>query len=125
MKKIIFSALASLITCTVSANVRLPKIFNDNMVLQRDHAIPVWGWADSKEKITVRFNQQSRVVTADKWGKWKIEFSAEAAGGPFQLIVTGKNSITRSNILVGDVWICSGQSNMEFHLKNTTAQSPL
>ena len=120
MKKIIFSALVSLITCAVSANVRLPKIFNDNMVLQRDHTIPVWGWADSKEKITIRFNQQSRVVTADKWGKWKIEFSAEAAGGPFQLIVTGKNSITLSNILVGDVWICSGQSNMEFHLKNAT-----
>ena len=120
MKKSIFSAMATLIACTLFANVRLPKIFNDNMVLQRDHSIPVWGWADSKEKITVRFNQQTRVVTADKSGKWKIEFSAESAGGPFQLIITAKNSIILSNILVGDVWVCSGQSNMEFHLKNSS-----
>ena len=120
MKKTIFSAMAILIACSLYANVRLPKIFNDNMVLQRDHSIPVWGWADSKEKITVRFNQQTRVVTADKSGKWKIEFSAESAGGPFQLIITAKNSITLSNILVGDVWVCSGQSNMEFQLKNSS-----
>ena len=112
--------MAILIACSLYANVRLPKIFNDNMVLQRDHSIPVWGWADSKEKITVRFNQQTRVVTADKSGKWKIEFSAESAGGPFQLIITAKNNITLSNILVGDVWVCSGQSNMEFQLKNSS-----
>jgi sialate O-acetylesterase len=120
MKKIIFSVMATLLACSLYANVRLPKIFNDNMVLQRDHSIPVWGWADSKEKITVRFNQQTRVVTADKSGKWKIEFSAESAGGPFQLVITAKNSITLSNILVGDVWVCSGQSNMEFQLKNSS-----
>ena len=112
--------MATLVACTLFANVRLPKIFNDNMVLQRDHSIPVWGWADSKEKITVRFNQQTRVVTADKSGKWKIEFSAQSAGGPFQLTITAKNSITLNNILVGDVWVCSGQSNMEFNLKNSS-----
>ena len=112
--------MATLVACTLFANVRLPKIFNDNMVLQRDHSIPVWGWADSKEKITVRFNQQTRVVTADKSGKWKIEFLAQSAGGPFQLTITAKNSITLNNILVGDVWVCSGQSNMEFNLKNSS-----
>ena len=112
--------MTALIACSLSATVRLPKIFNDNMVLQRDHAIPVWGWADSKEKITVRFNQQTRVVTADKSGKWKIEFSPESAGGPFQLTIIATNSITLSNILVGDVWVCSGQSNMEFQLKNSS-----
>lgn len=120
MKKIIFNAMAGLIAYSLSATVRLPKIFNDNMVLQRDHVIPVWGWADSKEKITLRFNQQTRVVTANKSGKWEIEFSPEPAGGPFQLTITAKNSITLSNILVGDVWVCSGQSNMEFRLKNSS-----
>ncbi|MBC7889316.1 MAG: hypothetical protein H7Z13_15675 [Ferruginibacter sp.] len=118
MKKMLLSILVSFIACTVSANVRLTKIFGDNMVLQRDQTIPVWGWADSREKITLRFNKQTREVTADGSGKWKINFTAEAAGGPYQLVITGNNIITISNILVGDVWVCSGQSNMEFRLQN-------
>lgn len=87
------------------------------MVLQREHAIPVWGWSDSKEKITIIFNKQTKTVVADKMGKWKLNLAAEAAGGPYQLVIKGKNTITLSNILVGDVWVCSGQSNMEFHLQ--------
>ncbi|MEO7768446.1 MAG: sialate O-acetylesterase [Ferruginibacter sp.] len=117
MKKVSLLTTVLLMACTVSANIRLPKIFGDNMVLQRDHAIPVWGWADSKEKITVRFNKQIKVVTTDKLGKWKVYLDTESAGGPYQLAISGKNAITISNILVGDVWVCSGQSNMEFHLQ--------
>ncbi|MEO6732087.1 MAG: sialate O-acetylesterase [Ferruginibacter sp.] len=119
MKKILLFTIVLFISATVSANVKLPKIFGDNMVLQRDHTIPVWGWAASKEKITIRFNKQTKSVTADKAGKWRIDLDAEPAGGPYQLVVTGKNNITISNILVGDVWICSGQSNMEWPLLNT------
>jgi sialate O-acetylesterase len=118
MKKILLSTIVLFIACTISANVRLPKIFGDNMVLQRDHTIPVWGWADSREKITVHFNKQTRTTTADKSGKWKINFDAEVAGGPYQLVITGKNNITINNILMGDVWVCSGQSNMEFTLQS-------
>ena len=119
MKKMLLSLMVLMTAFAASANVRLPKIFGDNMVLQRDHSIPVWGWADSKEKITIRFNKQIKTVTADKTGKWKINLDAETTGGPYQLLIAGKNNITISNILVGDVWVCSGQSNMEWRLVNS------
>ncbi|MEJ7589435.1 MAG: hypothetical protein WKI04_17920 [Ferruginibacter sp.] len=123
MKKILVSITLFFMVCIVSANVRLPKIFGDNMVLQRDHNIPVWGWADKKEKITVRFNKQIKTVIADKTGRWKINLDPVPAGGPFQLFVTGKNDISIDNILVGDVWVCSGQSNMEFNLQSVNNAS--
>lgn len=102
----------------VTAQIRLPKIFGDSMVLQRDKPITIWGWADQNEKITVQFNRQSKNTQANQQGKWKLELLPESAGGPFQLIVKGKNRVTLDNILVGDVWICSGQSNMEFQVKD-------
>jgi sialate O-acetylesterase len=95
------------------ANIRLPKFFSDNVVLQREHTIPVWGWADAKEKITVQLNKQTKTITTGKDGKWRIDLAAEAAGGPYILIIKGKNTITINNVLIGDVWVCSGQSNME------------
>ncbi|MBS1600096.1 MAG: beta galactosidase jelly roll domain-containing protein [Bacteroidetes bacterium] len=100
------------------ADVQLPKIFGDNMVLQRDQSVPIWGWAEAGEKITVQFNQQKKEAKADKNGKWMVKLDAEPAGGPFQLIVSGKNTISFSNVLIGEVWICSGQSNMEFQVRS-------
>src|SRR5882724_450995 len=99
------------------ADVRLPKIFGGNMVLQRDQSVPVWGWADANENVTVQFNSQKKEVKADKNGKWMIRLDASPAGGPYQLVVTGKNTISFTNVLVGEVWICSGQSNMEFQVR--------
>lgn len=96
------------------ANVRLPKIFADDMVLQRNKLIPIWGWADANEKIEIKFNKQIKTTKADKNGKWTIRLDSENAGGPYELIVNGKNKISIKNVLVGEVWICSGQSNMEF-----------
>lgn len=90
------------------------------MVLQRDAPINVWGWASPKEKLTVRFHGQSRNVTADKNGKWLISFDKVSAGGPFELSVQGKKEKKSFNdILVGEVWLCSGQSNMEWPLSAT------
>ncbi len=120
MKKIILSSLVLFSCLHLMANVKLPKIFGDNMVLQRGQQIPVWGWADSKEKITIRFNKQTKTVVADRYGKWRINLDNEQAGGPFEMEIKGKNTITFSNVLVGDVWVCSGQSNMEFALANAT-----
>jgi len=97
-----------------TANVRLPKIFATDMVLQRNKLIPVWGWADANEKIEIKFNKQIKTTKADKNGKWTIRLDAEKAGGPYELSIKGKNKISIKNVLVGDVWICSGQSNMEF-----------
>ena len=98
------------------ANVTLPAIFADNMVLQRNIPIPVWGHAAANEKIEIRFNKQVKSVKADKAGRWMIKLDIEIAGGPFDLIIRGKNTIQFKNVLVGDVWICSGQSNMEWNV---------
>lgn len=117
MKKIILSLLAICLGFSAISNVRLPKFFAYNMVLQREHPVPVWGWADPKEKICVQIDQQSKTTTADKNGKWKIALDPEVAGGPYQLIVKGNNTITIGDVLFGDVWVCSGQSNMEWTVK--------
>ena len=95
------------------ANPRLPKIFSDGMVLQRNQPIPLWGWADAKEKITIHFDKQTKMVKADKDGKWMVKLDAEIAGGPYQLEVVGKTTVSIQDVLVGEVWVCSGQSNME------------
>ncbi len=111
---LLFSLIVSI---PIFANVTLPKIFGDNMVLQRNKPIPVWGWADANEKITVRFDHQIKSVTADKEGNWKVSLDKETAGGPYQLVVKGNNTVTFKNVLVGEVWICSGQSNMEMPIE--------
>ncbi|WP_281227124.1 sialate O-acetylesterase [Flavobacterium aquiphilum] len=116
-KSIIFLFL--IFGAMVNANVRMPLLFSDGMVLQRNKPIPIWGWADANEKVEVHFNKQTKSIIADKNGKWMIKLDAEKAGGPFELIITGKNKIVIANVLVGEVWICSGQSNMEFQVFKT------
>lgn len=119
MKKICSSVFIMLaVTVGAFANVRLPKIFGDNMVLQRNKQIPVWGWADAGEQVTIQFNkQEGKTVKADASGKWMLMLKPEKAGGPYTLTVKGNNTVTYNNVLVGEVWICSGQSNMEFQVK--------
>lgn len=113
MKRI---ALLLLITAlsACAADVKISTIFTDNMVLQRGVKVPVWGTADAGEEVSVAFDKQTVKVTADKDGNWKAELESLEAGGPFELTVAGKTTLTIKNVLVGDVWICSGQSNMEF-----------
>ena len=113
MKKIIFSCFICLISSAIWADVRLPHLFGDHMVLQRDRPIPVWGWAAPKEKITVQFNRQTKTARADKTGKWSLKLDNETAGGPYILTISGKNTLQLNDVYVGEVWICSGQSNME------------
>lgn len=115
MKKYIFF-LFFIAGIAVNANVRMPLIFADGMVLQRNKPIPVWGWADANEKIVVHFNKQTKTVVADANGKWMLKLNSEKAGGPFVLSVKGENQIEIKEVLVGEVWICSGQSNMEFQM---------
>ncbi|WP_134142765.1 sialate O-acetylesterase [Flavobacterium sp. S87F.05.LMB.W.Kidney.N] len=108
-----------IISVLSNANVRMPLIFSDGMVLQRDKQIPIWGFADPNESVEIHFNKQIKKTQADKNGKWTVNLSPEKAGGPFELIIIGKNKITIKNVLVGEVWICSGQSNMEFQVYKT------
>lgn len=103
----------------VSAIVRLPSIFNDNMVLQQNAIINLWGSASPLEHIVVEFNNQIAECDASPEGKWKVELPPIKTGGPFELIIKGNNTIKLKNILIGEVWLCSGQSNMEFPLKKT------
>lgn len=117
MKRNNLLLLLTFLCTTVVANVRLPKILNDNMVLQRNKPITIWGWADANEKVTVQFDKQTRTAKADKNGKWIVSLAPESAGGPFDLVVKGKNTLALHNILVGEVWVCSGQSNMEWPLR--------
>lgn len=96
------------------AIVKPARIFSSNMVLQQGQENPIWGWADKGEKITINFAGKTIIVKADKSGKWVAKLPNLDYGGPYQLTIKGKNSIQFENILIGEVWICSGQSNMEF-----------
>ena len=118
--KIIFSPLI-LVCVVVKAEVILPKIFSSNMVLQRNKSVPVWGTATPGEKISVSFNKQKRSTIADASGNWKILLDAlQTSSVPSALIVSGKNTITLNNVLVGEVWLCSGQSNMEYTMRKNS-----
>lgn len=115
IRLLIILLLLSAASFTAQADVRLPGFFNDHMVLQRDIAIPVWGWADPGEKVTIKLGESESVtVTTDDLGKWKAKLPAMEAGGPYQFIVSSSNSIQINDVLIGEVWLCSGQSNMEW-----------
>ena len=101
------------------ADVKLPGIFGSNMVLQEGTKIPVWGWASPGERISVTFNGAVQRIRAGSDGKWSIDLPPEKYGGPFTLTVKGKNTITLKNVMVGEVWVCSGQSNMEFRVNQS------
>ena len=103
----------------LSADVRLPSVISDNMVLQQGKAVPIWGWADPCETVTVTGSWGSGKweATADQDGKWMVKIDSGKAGGPCEMTVAGKNTLTVKDILVGEVWVCSGQSNMEFTVK--------
>src|SRR5688572_30692696 len=112
------SLILLLAAVTARADVKLHGLFSDNMVLQRDTAVPIWGWADDGEKVTVEFRGKT-VSTKAKRGTWMVKLDKLEAGGPDELKVTGKNSISLKNVLVGEVWIASGQSNMEWSMRSS------
>jgi sialate O-acetylesterase len=104
----------------LTAEVRLPHVFSDHAVLQRDQPVRVWGWARPEEHVSVIFHRQSRTAVADSYGRWETWLMPEPAGGPYTLAVNGDataSPVTRHDILLGDVWIASGQSNMQMPLK--------
>ena len=116
----VFTAIVMLNTPALRADVKLPSVLNSHMVLQRDMPIPVWGWADAGEKVTVSIDDASASATADADGEWKVSLPAmKADGNAHAMTVSGKNTITLDDILIGEVWVGSGQSNMEWSLANT------
>jgi len=111
-----FMMLGALNASVVFADVRVPNIFSDHMVLQRETTNRVWGTGDAGEKVTVTIGDQTVESTTDGSGKWEVKLAPLAAGGPYELKITGKNTVTISDVLVGEVWICSGQSNMQWSI---------
>jgi len=103
------------------ADIKLPAIIGDNMVLQQGGKVSIWGWADPGEEVAVgvSWNSMKFAVTADKDGKWTFRINPPKAGGPYEMTLTGKNTITIKNILVGEVWVCSGQSNMQMSVRSS------
>ena len=108
--------LLLLIAGNLFAQVKLSPIFNNNMVLQQGMAIPVWGWASPGEKVTVTLERAMTSTKTNKEGKWMVKLPAMKNGGPYRMTVKGKNLQTLENVMIGEVWVCSGQSNMEFNL---------
>ena len=100
------------VTPTANANVKLPDVFGNHMVLQRGMPVPVWGKASKGEKITVHFRDQTKSTIADAAGNWSLKLDALDAGGPDTMTVTGSDAVTFEDVLVGEVWLGSGQSNM-------------
>ncbi|MGD1000529.1 MAG: sialate O-acetylesterase [Candidatus Brocadiia bacterium] len=102
------------------AAVRLARLFGDGMVLQREMPVPVWGFAKAGENVTVRFGGQEKSATADASGKWMVRLDAmPASASPREMTVAGENTLTLKDVLVGEVWLCGGQSNMEMTVNNS------
>src|ERR1700732_4965747 len=102
-----------------NAQLTTAKLFGDHMVLQRNQDVPVWGWSKKKAKVIVGFNGQSVSVKADDQGYWKAVLKPMKEGGPYVMKVSsGREHLVYNDVMLGEVWLCSGQSNMEFQLKN-------
>ena len=100
------------------AKVTLPKFFSDHMVIQRESVITVYGWADAGKIVKVMFNGQERQAKVNNTGEWTVDFPSMKAGGPYDMTITENNTISFKDIYIGDVWFCSGQSNMGFKLED-------
>ena len=109
-----------LLAGSARADVTLPSIFSDHMVLQKNVAVPVWGWADPGEKITVSIAGQTQTTTADATGSWKLKLEKLSADNPLTLTIAGKNTIVIQDVLMGEVWLASGQSNMQLSVNDVT-----
>ena len=114
-RKVLVLALLFL-SSAAFCQIKLPKLIGDGMVLQRDARVRIWGWASYGEKVTVNFLDSTYTTTANTNGKWEVLLSDLKAGGPYAMHIDGTNSITINDIVIGDVWVCSGQSNMQLAL---------
>ena len=117
MKRAAAALCLALAAPTVSADVRLPALFSDGCVLQRERPVTVWGWGDPGERVQVSIDDQRHTTIADARGNWSVLLAALDPGAPRSLYVRGRNTLTVEDVLVGDVWVCAGQSNMAWPLR--------
>lgn len=124
MKKFISTAFILYFCFSVSAQVKLPQIISDGLVLQREQNNKIWGWASAGEKISMKFKGKKYTVVANSEGNWEIILPPQPAGGPHDLTLKGQNEITVKDILFGDVWLCAGQSNMVLQMERVKESYP-
>jgi sialate O-acetylesterase len=110
-----------------SQSLKLPAVISDNMMLQQKMAVPIWGWSKAGNTVTVSgsWDNEKKQVVADSSGKWTTTLTTPAAGGPYTITVTSDTKIVVKNVLIGEVWVCSGQSNMEMNFKGWGNNSPV
>ena len=123
MKK--FLSLCILLFCAIcmEGKISMPQMFQSGMVLQRGKPIPVWGTANPQETVTVLWNKKTYTATADDQGRWRVDLPKMKAGGPYVLTVSGEGQeISMTDVLVGDVWLCSGQSNVDVTIERVYPQ---
>ena len=114
--------IATCLASSAQAEVKLASIFGDHMILQRELAVPVWGWADPGETVTVSFADQKKTAKVDDAGRWQVKLDAlEASADGRTLAVSGSSAVEIKDVLVGEVWFCAGQSNMEWPLSSTNS----
>ena len=116
MKKCLFIIILSFFSLSVYANIRLPNIIGSNMVLQQKSTVKLWGWALAAEKVKVTASWDNKTIetVADGNANWQIDIQTPSAGGPYTITLQGGNKIVLENVLIGEVWVCGGQSNMEW-----------
>ncbi|WP_413670956.1 sialate O-acetylesterase [Mucilaginibacter sp. Mucisp86] len=122
--KLLIVALFACLILPCYGIVRLPQLVANGMVLQRDAKVKIWGWADAGEKITINFQHKTYRTVTNQSGSWKITLQPMKAGGPYTMEITGNNHITIQDILIGDVWFCSGQSNMVLPMERVKERYP-
>lgn len=115
-----FFSLLILSVLPSKGQIKLPRLISDGMVLQRDTQLKIWGWASENEVVNVEFAGQKAETRADATGAWEVELNPLAAGGPFAMTVRGKDTVRVNDILIGEVWVCSGQSNMEINMQRAS-----
>lgn len=130
MKKLFFKILLSgfillfLPLLPINGDISLPSLVSDGMVLQRDTEINIWGWGSPGEKVRVKFDRKTFSTLTDHTGKWMIKIPPMKAGGPHSMEIRGRNTIIIKDILAGDVWFCSGQSNMVLNMERVKERYP-
>lgn len=125
MRQLIIAVLCFVGSLQIQAQIKLPALFTDNMMLQQNMEAPIWGWGTKNETLLISTSWDSKTydVKADKFGKWQTKLATPKAGGTYNIsIKQGSETKTISNVLIGEVWLCSGQSNMEMPLKGFTGQ---
>ncbi len=115
---ITFASIFFFLSISLLANIRLPAVIGSHMVLQQRSAVTVWGWSDVSEKVKLRttWDTTTYTTTGSTSAKWEIKINTPVAGGPYQVTIEGSNKIILDDVLIGEVWICSGQSNMEMSM---------